>query len=399
MESCSHSPPTNSPEQRSPSPSAVSRSLLTEQDCMPDNSPVQTHPNQRPQASSLGFPEQIACSATAGAEVSASCSRSREAAQLGKPATAGGAGTADYISTLENDVLRASLCSKTEGDNSSSKSTQSTPVSAAENAGSECNPEAAAVGIARNSNTSKSELLQPNPCKEDDVQMLDLSPSQQATPPEHRQGIFSAHPAARGVAANLVTACDVAKNIPGEDASGPLRQSVMQVVAAHSAMLTCTDSVQNAAPNSPNSSSSRNCLPTVRQNAAISILQNPAVLNSTDFAQNAVSNSSNSKNSPPTVRQNAAASSPHLSAASSSTAATYTSRPAKICKLPNQIRIGRMQFTSNSKGMLCSSNPTLASLQTSSLSSHLQLVRSGLARNMLALETLIFPPQPTFEKE
>ncbi|PKA46353.1 hypothetical protein AXF42_Ash021634 [Apostasia shenzhenica] len=77
------------------------------------------------------------------------------------------------------------------------------------------------------------------------------------------------------MAAPYVTACDVAKAIPGEDAQNPMRQSVMQVISVHNAKPNSTDSAQAAVLYSPNNI---NCTPTVRQNAAASFPVHSAVL-------------------------------------------------------------------------------------------------------------------------
>ncbi|PKA64837.1 hypothetical protein AXF42_Ash016868 [Apostasia shenzhenica] len=81
--------------------------------------------------------------------------------------------------------------------------------------------------IASHTNSSNFEVLKPHQCKEVEAQMQDFFSSQQTSSPERSQGIAPSHPAARGAAATYVTACDVAKTILGEDARGPMRQSVV----------------------------------------------------------------------------------------------------------------------------------------------------------------------------
>ncbi|PKA58711.1 hypothetical protein AXF42_Ash000804 [Apostasia shenzhenica] len=83
-------------------------------------------------------------------------------------------------------------------------------------------------GIASHTNSSNFEVLKPHQCKEVETQMQDFFSSQQTSSPERSQGITPSHPAARGAVATYATACDVAKTIPGEDARGPMRQSIVQ---------------------------------------------------------------------------------------------------------------------------------------------------------------------------
>ncbi|PKA62353.1 hypothetical protein AXF42_Ash009237 [Apostasia shenzhenica] len=157
---------------------------------------------------------------------------------------------ADTTSASKNEVLNSSLCKENGGQLlrispspptetslaticlKSSKIEEFSQVRqvdpAAVGAGFFSKHGAAAVGNANNINTSEFGGLESNLCKEDDVQMLEFSSSQQVSTPECSQGIISSHLAARGVATTFVTACDITKKISSENASGPLRQSTVR---------------------------------------------------------------------------------------------------------------------------------------------------------------------------
>ncbi|PKA46370.1 hypothetical protein AXF42_Ash020261 [Apostasia shenzhenica] len=303
MEGCGNSQRVSSPKQRSSSPSATSVSLITEQGRSSSSSLRKASLTQQPLASSHGLPVQQVQADVIEDLSSASCSRSGKTEHSAHLAATKLAEIRDCKVDPVGGVLESSLRTtngvgteaKAAVCNTSSKPEQSSLAATAETAaiaaGNASNslPQAAApsaaviytapaaviAGIsATNSRGNASEGLESGQRKVDNAQMLDFAPSQQASLPNITQGFTSFHPAARGVAAPYVTACDVAKNIPGEDASGPIGQSVLQVASAHIAVSNSSDSAQTAASNS---SKCRNCTPAVRQNAAVSFPQFSAV--------------------------------------------------------------------------------------------------------------------------
>ncbi|PKA55879.1 hypothetical protein AXF42_Ash018786 [Apostasia shenzhenica] len=197
---------------------------------------------------------------------------------------ASGAEIAGNSSANNNDGLNSSLCKEDVGQLLGispspqvgalfAATTSSAPATV--HAGTPAQNRATGAGLASNSSANAIEGLISCHRKEEDAHMLPSFPSQQTSPLAHNRGMNLFHPAARGVAAHS-TACDDVNLVPGEDARGPFGQSGMQVDYAQPVFSFPATSDQSAVANNLHS---RTCIPTVRQNAANSILLNAAAPN------------------------------------------------------------------------------------------------------------------------